>query len=57
MILPCHEDADLSEARPLLGSTAQFDIEDGLDRYIEWVQAHEPDLESGWEQETVENWH
>ncbi len=48
--------ADVSKANRILGYSADIGIEEGLDRYIDWVQNQELDLECWWEQETAKNW-
>jgi UDP-glucose 4-epimerase len=48
--------ADVSKAKRLLGFSADVSIEEGLDRYIEWVQQQTLDLESWWSQERTRNW-
>jgi UDP-glucose 4-epimerase len=47
---------DVSKAKKLFGYSADTSIEEGLDRYIEWVRQQEPDLESWWSQERNRNW-
>jgi UDP-glucose 4-epimerase len=48
--------ADISKARRLLGFSPAVDIESGVERYIQWVQEQDPDLEKWVEQEKVQNW-
>lgn len=48
--------ADVSKAKRILGYSADIGIEEGLDRYIAWVQDQELDLECWLEQEKVKNW-
>lgn len=48
--------ADVSKAQKLLGFSAGIGIEEGLDRYIEWVQLQDIDLESWCSQERTRNW-
>jgi UDP-glucose 4-epimerase len=48
--------ADVSKAKRLLGFSADVSIEDGLDRYIEWVQLQDLDLDGWWSQERTRNW-
>lgn len=48
--------ADVSKAKSLLGFSAEVPIEEGLDRYIEWVQRQKLDLESWWLQESTSTW-
>jgi nucleoside-diphosphate-sugar epimerase len=40
----------------LLGFSPSVDLESGLDRYIQWVKAQDPDLESWVEQDRTRNW-
>lgn len=48
--------ADVSKAKRVLGYSADIGIEEGLDRYIEWVQEQDLDLDCWLEQEKVKNW-
>jgi UDP-glucose 4-epimerase len=48
--------ADVGKAQTLLGYKAGVDIEEGLDRYIAWVQQQQPDLQSWWAQEKAISW-
>jgi UDP-glucose 4-epimerase len=48
--------ADVSKAQKRLGFRANVSIQEGLDRYIEWVQQQDPDLESWWSQEKEMSW-
>jgi UDP-glucose 4-epimerase len=48
--------ADISKAQKRLGFRANVGIHEGLDRYIEWVQQQNPDLESWWSQEREMSW-
>jgi UDP-glucose 4-epimerase len=48
--------ADVSMAQEMLGFEAEVSIEQGLDRYIEWVQRQKPDLVRWWEQEKAIRW-
>lgn len=48
--------ADVSKAKSLLGYSADISIEEGLDRYIEWVLSQKYDLNSWWAQEETKNW-
>ncbi|MGD9144651.1 MAG: SDR family NAD(P)-dependent oxidoreductase [Anaerolineae bacterium] len=48
--------ADIRRARRLLGFSPSVDLESGLDRYIQWVKAQDPDLESWVEQDRTRNW-
>jgi nucleoside-diphosphate-sugar epimerase len=48
--------ADVRKAKKLLGFAANVSIEEGVDRYIEWVQQQKPDLESWWSQEKMITW-
>lgn len=47
---------DVSKAKRLLGYSADISIEEGLDRYIEWVQRQEVDMESWLQQERSRLW-
>ncbi len=38
------------------GFAANVGIEEGVERYVEWVQRQEPDLESWWSQEKMITW-
>lgn len=48
--------ADVSKAKSLLGYSADISIEQGLDRYIEWVLQQKIDIEKWWLQEKTINW-
>jgi UDP-glucose 4-epimerase len=48
--------ADISKAKKVLGFTPTVDIKEGIERYIQWVQEQEPDMESWMKQEKVRNW-
>ena len=48
--------ADVSKAKRILGYSADIGIEEGLDRYIDWVQQQEIDLDCWLAQEKVKNW-
>jgi len=48
--------ADISKAQRLLGFSPTVDIDLGIDRYIQWVQGQNPDLESWVKQERIRNW-
>jgi UDP-glucose 4-epimerase len=48
--------ADVTRAQKLIGFTADIDVQEGLDRYIEWVQRQEPDLVRWWSQEKAISW-
>jgi UDP-glucose 4-epimerase len=48
--------ADISKARRLLGFSPTVDIESGVQRYIQWIQEQDFDLEKWVEQESVQNW-
>ncbi len=48
--------ADVSKARTVLGFSADIDIEQGLDRYIEWVQRQNIDLKKWWHQDNKRKW-
>lgn len=48
--------ADVGKAQKLLGFTADVGIQEGLDRYIEWIQKQRIDLESWLSQEKTRNW-
>ena len=48
--------ADCSKAKRLLGFAPSVKIDDGLDRYIQWVREQNPDLASWVKQEKVQNW-
>jgi UDP-glucose 4-epimerase len=48
--------ADASKAQRLLGFSADISIEEGLDRYIDWVQQQRFDVESWWLQERTSTW-
>ena len=48
--------ADCGKAQRLLGFSPSVDLETGLDRYIQWVQAQELDLDSWVEQDRMRNW-
>jgi UDP-glucose 4-epimerase len=47
---------DVSKAERLFGYSADVDIEEGLDRYIEWVQRQDIDLEAWILQEKARLW-
>jgi len=48
--------ADVSKAKRILGYSADIGIEEGLDRYIDWVQQQEIDLDCWLAQEKIKNW-
>ena len=48
--------ADISKISRLTGFQPTVDIDTGLDRYIEWVQRQDIDLDLWVEQERVQNW-
>lgn len=48
--------ADVSKAQKVLGFAAEVGIEEGVGRYIEWVQRQKPDLERWWSQEKTITW-
>ena len=48
--------ADISKAQRLLGFSPSVDLESGLDRYIQWVEAQDPDLEAWVKQDKTRNW-
>lgn len=48
--------ADTNKAEGLLGFSATVDINEGIDRYIQWVREQQPDLASWMKQEKVQNW-
>jgi UDP-glucose 4-epimerase len=47
---------DVSKAKRLFGYSADVDIEEGLDRYIDWVRLQELDLDAWLMQETARLW-
>jgi UDP-glucose 4-epimerase len=48
--------ADISKAQRLLGFSPSVDLESGLDRYVQWVEAQDPDLEAWVKQDKTRNW-
>lgn len=48
--------ADVNKAYRLLGYSANIDIEEGLDRYIDWIKQQRIDLNKWWMQEQTKNW-
>jgi UDP-glucose 4-epimerase len=48
--------ANVSKAKNLLGFSANTSIEEGLDRYIEWVQQQNFDLARWWSKEKTIKW-
>jgi UDP-glucose 4-epimerase len=48
--------ADISKAQRLLGFSPSVDLESGLDRYVQWVKAQDPDLEAWVKQDKTRNW-
>ncbi len=48
--------ADIGKARRLLGFSPIVDIRTGIERYIDWVLAQEPDVERWAAKEAVVNW-
>ncbi len=48
--------ANVDKAQACLGFTANVEIEEDLDRYIEWVRQQQPDLETWWQQEKAISW-
>lgn len=48
--------ADVRKAGKMLGFRANVSIEEGVERYIEWVQRQKPDLERWWAQEQAITW-
>jgi nucleoside-diphosphate-sugar epimerase len=47
---------DVSKAKRLFGYSADVGIEEGLDRYIDWVRLQELDLDAWLMQETARLW-
>ncbi len=50
-----HE-ADIAKANRLFGYAPEVSIDEGLDRYIHWVQTQNVDLRLWAQQESVQNW-
>jgi UDP-glucose 4-epimerase len=48
--------ADISKAQRLLGFSPNVDLDSGLDQYIQWIQARDPNLESWVAQDKIRNW-
>lgn len=48
--------ADISKAKLLMGFTPSVDIDEGIDRYIRWLNGENPDLTSWMEQDELQNW-
>ena len=48
--------ADIGKAQRLMDFAPTIDIDQGIDRYIRWVKAQNPNLKSWMQQEAVQNW-
>jgi UDP-glucose 4-epimerase len=48
--------ADISKAQKVLGYSPRVDIKSGVEKYVNWVQSQNVDIEDWLEQERVQNW-
>ncbi len=48
--------ADTTKAQRLTGFSTNVDIASGLERYVDWVRAQDPDVAAWARRETVRNW-
>lgn len=48
--------ADITKAQRLIGYSPDIDIENGIERYIQWLKTESFDLQDWVEQEVIQNW-